>query len=138
MQDLKDEGWIPGLGRAPGRGQGNPFQYSCLENPMDRGAWWATAHMVAKSRTQLKRLNTHTHTHTHIYTHTYTHTHKWGPLGWTSKPLQRANLYSDAKEKLKIGKRKERASQPGHGTHLGHRGTCSWCPHCGTCRGHRG
>ena len=43
--------------------------------------------------------NEHTHTHTHIHTHT----HKWGPLGWTSKPLQRANLCSDAKEKLKIG-----------------------------------
>ena len=42
---------IPGLGRSPGEGNGNPFQYSCLENPMDRGAWWATVHRVAKSRT---------------------------------------------------------------------------------------
>ena len=46
-------GLIPGLGRAPGEGNGNPLQYSCLENPMDRGAWEATVHGVAKSRTQL-------------------------------------------------------------------------------------
>ena len=43
----------PGLGRSPGGGHGNPLQYFCLENPMDRGAWWATVHGVAKSRTQL-------------------------------------------------------------------------------------
>ena len=42
---------IPGLGRSPGEGNGNPLQYSCLENPMDGGAWWATVHGVAKSRT---------------------------------------------------------------------------------------
>ena len=39
---------IPGLGRSPGEGNGNPLQYSCLENPMDRGAWWATVHGVTK------------------------------------------------------------------------------------------
>ena len=44
-------GLIPGLGRSPGGGNGNPLQYSCLENPMDRGAWQFTAHGVAKSRT---------------------------------------------------------------------------------------
>ena len=43
-----DLGSIPGLGRYPGEGHGNPLQYSCLENPMDRGAWWATVHWVAK------------------------------------------------------------------------------------------
>ena len=43
----------PGLGTSPGGGQGNPVQYSCLENPVNRGAWWATFHGVAKSRTQL-------------------------------------------------------------------------------------
>ena len=48
-----DLGSIPGLGRSPGEGNGNPLQYSCLENPMDREAWWATVHGVAKSRTQL-------------------------------------------------------------------------------------
>ena len=41
-------GWIPGSGRSPGEGNGNPLQYSCLENPMDRGAWWATVHEVTE------------------------------------------------------------------------------------------
>ena len=48
-----DLGSIPGLGRSPGEGNGNPLQYPCLENPMDGGAWWATVHGVAESRTQL-------------------------------------------------------------------------------------
>ena len=56
-REARDAGSIPGLGRSPGGGHGNPLQYSCLENPMDRGAWWATVHGVAKSRTQLKRLS---------------------------------------------------------------------------------
>ena len=46
-------GLIPGSGRSPGGGNGNPLQHSCLENPMDRGAWWATVHGVTQSRTQL-------------------------------------------------------------------------------------
>ena len=46
-----DPGSIPGLGRSPGEGNGNPLQYSCLENPMERGAWRATVHGVAKSQT---------------------------------------------------------------------------------------
>ena len=54
-----DPGSIPGLGKSPGEGNGNPLQYSCLENSMDRGAWWATVHGVAKTRTLLKRLSTH-------------------------------------------------------------------------------
>ena len=45
--DIRDMGSIPGLGRSPGEGNGTPLQYSCLENPMDRGAWWATVHGVA-------------------------------------------------------------------------------------------
>ena len=48
-----DLGSIPGLGRSPGEGNGNPLQYSCLENPMDGGAWWATVHGVTKSWTRL-------------------------------------------------------------------------------------
>ena len=48
-----DLGSIPGSGRSPGEGNGNPLQYSCLETPMDGGAWWATVHRVAKSQTQL-------------------------------------------------------------------------------------
>ena len=49
--DTRDVGSISGLGRSLGEGGGNPLQYSCLENPMDGGAWWATVHRVAKSRT---------------------------------------------------------------------------------------
>ena len=56
--DARDVGSIPGSGRSPGGGRGNPLQYSCLENPMDSGAWWATVHGVMKSWT---RLGTHTH-----------------------------------------------------------------------------
>ena len=48
-----DLGSIPESGRSPGEGKGNPLQYYCLENPMDRGAWWATVHGVTKSRTRL-------------------------------------------------------------------------------------
>ena len=52
--------WVQSLGQedSPGVGNGNPLQYSCLENPMDRGAWWATVHRVAKRQTQLKRHST--------------------------------------------------------------------------------
>ena len=49
--DIRDPGLIPGSGKSPGGGLGNPLQYSCLENPMDRGAWWATVRGVAKSWT---------------------------------------------------------------------------------------
>ena len=52
-----DSGSIAGLGRSPGRGHGNPLQYSCLENPMDRGAWRAIDLRVAKSQTRLKQLS---------------------------------------------------------------------------------
>ena len=52
---IRDLGLIPGLGRSPVRGHGNPLQYSCLENPMDRGAWRATVLRVAKSQTKLKQ-----------------------------------------------------------------------------------
>ena len=51
--NVGDLGLTPGSGRSPGEGNGNPLQYSCLENPMDGGAWWATVHGVAKSRTRL-------------------------------------------------------------------------------------
>ena len=51
--NARDLTWIPGLGRSPGGGQGNSLQSSCLENPMDRGAWRAAVHGVAKSRTHL-------------------------------------------------------------------------------------
>ena len=48
---------VHGSGRSPGEGKCNPLQYSCLENPMGRGAWWATVHGVAKNQTQLKQLS---------------------------------------------------------------------------------
>ena len=59
-RDTGDVGSIPGSGRSPGGGHGNPLQYSCLEDPMCRGAWRATVHGVAKSQTWLKWLSTHT------------------------------------------------------------------------------
>ena len=49
--DIRDGGLTPGSGRSPGEGDGNPFQYACLENPMDGGAWWATVHRAAKNWT---------------------------------------------------------------------------------------
>ena len=62
--DIRDAGLIPGPGRSPGEGNGNPLQYSYLENPMDRGAWRAIVHSVAKSlHTQPKRLSMHAPNH---------------------------------------------------------------------------
>ena len=57
--DARDTGSIPGSGRFPEGGNGNPFEYSCLENSMERGAWWATVQGITKSQTQL---STHTDT----------------------------------------------------------------------------
>ena len=64
-----DLGWIPGLGRSPREGNGYPFQYSCLLNPMDRGAWWAIVHGVTQSQTWATK-------HT-----AYTYTHAWSQMG---------------------------------------------------------
>ena len=58
--DAEDAALTPGWGRSSEGGNGNPLQHSCLENPMDRGAWWATVHRVAKSQTRLKQLSRHT------------------------------------------------------------------------------
>ena len=55
-ENVTDAGSIPGLGRSPGEGHGNPLHYSCLENSMDRGAWWAIVHRVIKSWTRLSDL----------------------------------------------------------------------------------
>ena len=60
-RNARDLGLIPGSGRSPGGGRGNPLQYSSLENPIDRGAWWATVHRVAKSWTRQKQLSTRAH-----------------------------------------------------------------------------
>ena len=58
--DIRDLGSVPELGRSLRGGHDNPLQYSCLENPKDRGVWWSTVHSVAKKWTQLKQLSTHT------------------------------------------------------------------------------
>ena len=55
--DARHTGSIPGSGRSPGVGNGNPLQYTCVENSMDRGAWWAAVHGITKSWTRLKRLS---------------------------------------------------------------------------------
>ena len=60
-EEARDAGSIPGLGRSPGVGNGSLLQYSCLENSMDGGAWWAIVHGAAKSQTQMKQLSTHAH-----------------------------------------------------------------------------
>ena len=65
--DARNTAVIPGSGRSPREGDGNPLQYSCLGNPMDRGAWWATIHGFPKGQTQLITCaRAHTHTHTHM------------------------------------------------------------------------
>ena len=89
-----DLGSIPGLGRSPGEGNGNPLQYSCLENPMDRGAWWATVHGVAKSRT---RLSDFTFTATTDIT-------RWGPF---TRPIK--HTYSDPGHKYEFSLKVARA-----------------------------
>ena len=62
--DIRDVGSIPGLGRSPGGGHGNPLKYSCLKNPTNRRDWWATVHGVAKSWT---RLSEHSHHDSEAY-----------------------------------------------------------------------
>ena len=65
--DIGNVGSIPRWGRSPGEGNGNPLQYSCLEDPMDRGAWRATVHGVAKSQTRLTENTTLTHSLFHFF-----------------------------------------------------------------------
>ena len=66
--DIRDLGLIPGSGRSLGEGNDNPLQYSCLENPVDGGAWRATVHRVSKSQTRLKQINiSHTNVKRHCY-----------------------------------------------------------------------
>ena len=69
--DTRSLGSIPGSGRPSGVGKGNPLQYSCLENPMDREAWWATVHGVKKSQLSVCA-RAHTHTYIYIYIYIYT------------------------------------------------------------------
>ena len=58
-EGIREASSNPGLGRSPGGGHAKPLQYSCLENPMDRGAWQATVHWVTKSQTRLKQFSMH-------------------------------------------------------------------------------
>ena len=82
--NVGDLGSIPGSGRSPGEWIGYPLQYSCLENLIDTGAWWATVHGVAKSWIQLSDEHTHTHT--------YTHTRAVGAFGWLILGKRRSEL----------------------------------------------
>ena len=72
-------GLISGLERLPGKGNGNPLQYSCLENPMDRGDWPATVREVAKSQTRMKQLSTHTSAWMSGYCSIRTTGRRWQP-----------------------------------------------------------
>ena len=63
LSTMQETGFDPGSGRAPGEGNGNPLQYYCLENPMDRGTWEATVHGIAKSWTQLSNFTFTFHIH---------------------------------------------------------------------------
>ena len=76
VKDLPaNAGVLRDAGLIPGGGHGNPLWYSCLENPMDRGAWRDTIHRVAKSQTQLKRLSTHAYNVRIVFSR-YSHTHR--------------------------------------------------------------
>ena len=76
----KRRGLDPGTGSSPGEGNGNPLQYSCLKNLMDRGAWQATVQGVVRIRHNWETEHASTHTHTHTHTHT-THTHIYIKFG---------------------------------------------------------
>ena len=78
--DIRDKGSIHGLGRSPGGGHGNPLQYSCLENPMDKGAWQVKVYRVTKSWTQWKWLSTHARGN-----QTAPEKGQKGPGGWTEE-----------------------------------------------------
>ena len=85
--DSRDMVAVPGLERSPGEGNGNPLQYSCLENPMDKGVWWATVHGGHRKTglTAYVHAFTYTHTHTHTDTHTYNF---WTLANLTSRRLR--------------------------------------------------
>ena len=92
-RDMRDSGAIPGSGRAPGGGHGNPLQFSCLENPMDRGAWHTTVHRVAKSWVWLKSLSTHAPVHQQSFSmSTWCPLEVKAPSSWISKMLTYCNI----------------------------------------------
>ena len=79
--DAGDTSLIPGLGRSPGGGHGNPLQNSCLESPMERGASRATLYGVTESDMTENTPHIYLYTYIHIHTHTHTHTHIYGAAG---------------------------------------------------------
>ena len=81
--DTRDLGSIPGSGRSPGAENGNLLQYSCLENPTDRGAWWATVHGVTKSQTRLSDFMT---TSRHCIWSHHLMANRWGNMGNSDRP----------------------------------------------------
>ena len=81
--DTRDMSSIPGSGRSPGGGHGNPLQYFCLENSMDRGAWWVTVHGVKNSGTWLNAC-----VHAHAHTHTHTHTNDKKGMGYKNPDME--------------------------------------------------
>jgi len=84
--DMRDAGSIPGSERSPGGGHGIPFHHSCLQNPMDRGAWRATVHRVTKSRTQLKQLNTRASSQLHSSKDFHPFRSSWFHYQYSSSP----------------------------------------------------
>ena len=92
--DMRDTESIPRSGRSPRERNGNPLQYSCLENPMDRGAWLATVNGLQRVGHNGARARTHTHTYTRTHTHTHTHTHN---------EVQRAKSGLEMKEPSLLG-----------------------------------
>ena len=101
--DIRDAGSIPGPGRSPGGGPGNPLQCSCLENPMDRGAWRAADLRVAQSQTRLKRLSTHAHSIPKGFLSDFQIiSNPWFKISWVMVPICKASitfLWSQATEK---------------------------------------
>ena len=104
--DIREAGLIPGSGGSPGGGHGNPLKYSCLENPRDRGTWWATVHGVTESRTRLKRLGTHAHVGKEgwgRWLSALAYKHVFRPLvsvGWPSGPHPQLSLRSSSLQTL--------------------------------------
>ena len=113
------ETWVlmPGSGRSPGGGHGNPLQYSCLENPIDRGAWWATVHCVTKSQIPsmvLQRVGydwrdlAHSHNHTHTHTHTHIYIYILCHLMWRTDSLEKTLMLGKFEGRRRRGQQRIR------------------------------
>ena len=106
-RDARDEGLIPGSGRSLGVGRGNPLQYSCLGDPMDRGTWWATVHWITNSPLDRKLSDTvhlgHLHARVRAHTHTQTHTHTHSEITNHLPPFSCLSLRSHGGEAVMWG-----------------------------------